>query len=162
MEETRWNRWAEGAGCPFDVPRPESNKHRDFIVSLTVSSLYLSSNQTYRGHCLLILDLRHATQPDQLSSDEWRAFCANIHLAEKAMMRVLQPDHINVAILGNVVPHLHWLIVPRYRHDPRWEAPIWTTTLAEMTVTAIAAEERTGLIEKLRSAISETIWRVIR
>jgi diadenosine tetraphosphate (Ap4A) HIT family hydrolase len=152
MEETRWDRWAQGTECPFDVPRPQSNEHWDFIVSLTVSSLYLSSNQTYRGHCLLILDLRHATRPDQLSSDEWRAFCADLHLAEKAMMQALQPDHINIAILGNVVPHLHWQIVPRYRHDLRWEAPIWTTTLAEMTVTAMAAEERAGLIEKLRVA----------
>jgi diadenosine tetraphosphate (Ap4A) HIT family hydrolase len=69
-------------------------------------------------------------------------------------MRALRPDHINVAILGNVVPHLHWLIVPRYRDDPRWEGPIWTTTLAEMAVTSMAAEERGELIEKLRTALS--------
>ena len=154
MGESRWHQWAQGTGCPFDLPRPESNEYWDFIVSLTVSSLYLSSNQTYRGHCLLILDLRHATRPGELSSDEWGAFCADLHLAEKAMMQALQPDHINVAIFGNVVPHLHWIIVPRYRDDPRWEAPIWITTLAEMPITRLPNHERTGLIEKLRIALS--------
>lgn len=59
------------------------------------------------------------------------------------------------AILGNVVRHLHWIIVPRYRRDPRWEAPIWTTTIAEMPVTPMAAAERAGLIQKLRTAVSE-------
>ena len=156
MKDARWHRWAEGKECPFDMPRPESNEYWDFIVSLTVSSLYLSTNQTYRGHCLLILDLQHAIRPDQLSSDEWQAFCADLHLAETAIMRVLQPDHINVAILGNVVPHLHWLIVPRYRNDPRWEGPIWTTTLAEIPVTPMASDERAGLIQRLRTAISQS------
>jgi len=48
---------------------------------------------------------------------------------------------------------LHWHIVPRYRHDPRWTAPIWTTTLAEMPVTTMAQEEHTEVIQKLRSAL---------
>ncbi|HWY60531.1 MAG TPA: HIT family protein [Rhizomicrobium sp.] len=153
MEATRWDRWAEGIDCPFDAPRAASNEYWDFIAALTVSSLYLSSNQTYRGHCLLVLDIRHAIRPDQLSAEEWAAFCADLYLAQKAMMRVLQPDHINAAVLGNVIPHLHWHIVPRTRDDPRWEAPIWTTTEAEMTVTALAANERAELIEKLRDAV---------
>jgi diadenosine tetraphosphate (Ap4A) HIT family hydrolase len=154
---TRWQQWAEGIGCPFDTPRPVSNEYWEFIAPLGVSSLYLSSNQTYRGHCLLILDLRHATRPDQLSTDEWLAFCADLQLAEKALVGALQPDHINVAMLGNVVPHLHWLIVPRYRQDPRWEAPIWTTTLAEMAVTPMVAGERADLIEQLRTALSDSL-----
>jgi len=98
MEEARWDRWAQGIACPFEVPRSGSNSHLDFIASLKVSSFYLSSNQTYHGHSLLILDLRHAIRPDQLSSDEWGAFCADLHLVEKALMQTLRPDHINVAI----------------------------------------------------------------
>jgi diadenosine tetraphosphate (Ap4A) HIT family hydrolase len=98
--------------------------------------------------------LRHATRPDQLSSEEWLAFCADLYLAEKSMMRVLRPDHINVEILGNVVPHLHWHIMPRYRDDPRWQAPIWTTTIGEVPVTRMKAEDRAELIQTLRSAVS--------
>jgi len=156
VSASQWDQWAQGAACPFDVPRAKSNEYWDFVGSLTVSSLYLSSNQTYRGHCLLILDLRHATRPDQLSSDEWRAFCADLYLAEKAIIGTLHPDHINVALLGNVVPHLHWHIVPRYQNDPRWQAPIWTTTTAEMPTTRLPESERANLIEKLRIALNSS------
>lgn len=152
MEESQWDRWAKGIGCPFCAPRPETNEYWDFIVTLRISSLYLSSNQTYRGHCLLILDIRHATRPDQLSSEEWTAFCADLYVAERMLMATLQPDHINVEIMGNVVPHLHWQIVPRYRSDPRWGAPIWTTTIAEMPITELPTTERSELIQKLRNA----------
>jgi len=148
--ETGWDKWARGINCPFDRPRAASNEYWDFIASLSASSLYLQKNQTYRGHCLLIWDSRHATRIDQLSSEEWLAFCADLYLAENAIMRSLDPDHINVEILGNAVPHLHWQIIPRYRDDPRWKAPIWTTTIAEAPVTHLPDAERVELIEKLR------------
>jgi diadenosine tetraphosphate (Ap4A) HIT family hydrolase len=155
MDESHWYRWSEGNDCPFDRPRAESNEYWDLVRSLPVSSLYLSSNQTYRGHCLLIWDVRHAIRIDQLSSREWLAFCADLFVAENAIVETLNPDHINVEILGNVVPHLHWQIIPRYRTDPRWEAPVWTTTVAEMPVNKLSASDRGGLIERLREALGK-------
>jgi diadenosine tetraphosphate (Ap4A) HIT family hydrolase len=153
--QNRWDQWAQGTNCPFDGSRAESNDHWDFVASLLVSSLYLQKNQTYHGHCILIWDTRHAVRIDQLSSGEWAAFCADLYVAERAIMQTLNPDHINLEILGNVVPHLHWQIVPRYRTDPRWEGPIWTTTVAEMPVTSLSVSSRTELIEKLRSALAD-------
>jgi diadenosine tetraphosphate (Ap4A) HIT family hydrolase len=152
-----WDHWAEGTGCPFCRPRAEANDYWDFIQKLSVSSLYLSSNQTYHGHCFLILDIRHATRPDQLSSEEWAAFCIDLYVAENALVQTLHPDHINVEIMGNVVPHLHWQIVPRYRTDPRWGAPIWTTTKAEMPMTHMPRIERTELVQKLLVGISQAL-----
>lgn len=151
MSAFQWDQWAQGTGCPFDLPRAESNDYWDIVAPLAVSTLYLSKNQTYRGHCILILDSRHATCADQLSSEEWARFCADLHRAEKALMQAVRPDHINVAILGNVVPHLHWIIIPRYRNDPRWGAPVWTTSLAEMTDTRLSADERRSLVQELRN-----------
>jgi diadenosine tetraphosphate (Ap4A) HIT family hydrolase len=77
------------------------------VAQLAVSSLYLSANQTYRGHCLLVLDIRHATRPNELSKEEWGEFCSDLYLAEAAIVAVVKPDHINAAVLGNVIPHLH-------------------------------------------------------
>jgi diadenosine tetraphosphate (Ap4A) HIT family hydrolase len=154
-DTTQWDQWAKGVGCPFDAPRAESNDHWDFVSTLTVSSLYLSGNQTYRGYCLLILDLRHAIRPDQLLPEEWESFCFDLYEAERAIMQTLHPDHINVAVFGNVVPHLHWHIIPRYRDDRRWEGPIWTTAEAEMPVIRLPANERSELIQKLREAFWE-------
>jgi diadenosine tetraphosphate (Ap4A) HIT family hydrolase len=81
-------------------------------------------------------------------------FCADLHRAEGALIETLAPDHINIAILGNVVPHLHWIIVPRYRDDPRWGAPVWTTTLAEMSDTRLSTDERAGIVQNLRCRLN--------
>lgn len=109
------------------------------------------------GHCLLILDIQHATRPNHISTEEWVAFCTDVYVAERMLMEALQPGHINVEIMGNVVPHLHWQIVPRYRTDPRWGAPIWTTTKAEMPMTHLPAVERTELVQNLRIAVGPAL-----
>src|SRR5579862_744099 len=120
MDKLRWKSLVSGVDCPLDSPRPLSNEHWDFVAALSVSSLYLAKNQTYRGQCLLVYDARHAARPDQLSAQEWQAFCADLFVAQGAISRTVCPDHINIESLGNVVPHLHWHIVPRYWDDPRW------------------------------------------
>mgnify|MGYP001214095893 CR=1 FL=1 len=37
-----------------------------------------------------------------------------------------KPDKINIASLGNIVPHLHWHIIPRWSTDPWWPTSIWS------------------------------------
>lgn len=140
--------------CPLDAPRPRSNAHWDFVATLSVSSLYLSANQTYRGHCQLIFDPRHVSRVDELSPDEWRALAADLFRAQAAVVRTVRPDHMNLESLGNVVPHLHWHIVPRYRDDPRWGAPIWLTSLDDMIHTALPTGERETLIRDLQAALA--------
>ena len=150
MDLARWKDLVGGIGCPYDAPRAESNDYWDLIASLTVSSLYLTKNQTYRGQCLLIFDSRHAVRPEQLAEHEWMDFCADLLRAERAVARALKPDHINLASLGNIIPHLHWHVVPRYMSDPRWGAPIWPTSLAEMPDTRLDAREQVELVGRLR------------
>ena len=153
MDRTQWQRLVAGEGCPFEPPRAESNENWDLVAKLSVSSLYLAGNQTYRGQCLLIFDLRHAVRPDQLSADEWAAFCGDLRRAEVAVVNVVKPDHVNVAALGNVVPHLHWHVIPRTVGDPRWGAPIWPTSLDDMPDTRLAPRERATLVEQLRAEL---------
>jgi diadenosine tetraphosphate (Ap4A) HIT family hydrolase len=66
---------------------------------------------------------------------------------------VTQPDHINVESLGNVVPHLHWHIIPRYVDDPRWGMPIWTTPLSAMPDARLETSDRETLLRRLRGAL---------
>ncbi len=44
---------------------------------------------------------------------------------EATLRELLHPDKINLASLGNVAPHLHWHVIPRYRDDRHFPAPIW-------------------------------------
>jgi diadenosine tetraphosphate (Ap4A) HIT family hydrolase len=137
----------------MDAPRPASNDFWDLVAPLEVSSLYLGKNQTYRGHCSLIFDRRHASRPDQLTAEEWTAYCTDLYAAQRAVVAVTCPDHINVESLGNVVPHLHWHIIPRYVGDPRWGMPIWTTPLSALPETHLEAQDREALLRALRDAL---------
>jgi ATP adenylyltransferase len=148
-----WRKLAAGVDCPLDSPRAASTEHWEHVATLSCSSLYLPRNQTYRGHCILVLDLRHATRPDQLARREWQRFCDDLYLAQHAIESVVRVDHMNVATLGNLTPHLHWHIVPRYENDPRWGGPIWTSDLADMPDKRLEDAEYGALLKRLRDAI---------
>ena len=48
---------------------------------------------------------------------------------EKVLRDLLNPDKINIASLGNMTPHLHWHIIPRYRNDSHFPNSIWGESL---------------------------------
>jgi diadenosine tetraphosphate (Ap4A) HIT family hydrolase len=48
-----------------------------------------------------------------------------VFAAESALRALLRPDKVNLACLGNVVPHIHWHVVPRFRDDARFPNVVW-------------------------------------
>ena len=58
-------------------------------------------------------------------SNEWQAYAADLHRVVHAIVSVCKPDHMNIESLGNLMPHLHWHVIPRYKNDGRWGQPIW-------------------------------------
>lgn len=153
MVASQWESLARGVDCPYDAPLAVSTDYWDLVAKLSIASLCLAKNQAYRGTCALIFDARHATRISELSASEWSAFSADLFVAERAIVRALHPDHVNIALLGNTIPHLHWGIIPRYQHDPRWGMSIWTTTRAEMADVRLSANEQQELIAQLNAAL---------
>lgn len=51
---------------------------------------------------------------------------------ETVLREALSPTKINLASLGNVVPHLHWHVIARYDWDARWPAPVWASKQREV------------------------------
>ena len=52
-----------------------------------------------------------------------------IEKVEKAMIEFYNPDKINIASFGNMLPHMHWHIIARFKNDPyfpktTWEEPV--------------------------------------
>ena len=109
MDAARWDNVARGINSPYDAPRPAATDYYDFVAKLSISSLCLAKNQASRGSCALIFDPRHVVRIDQLSSAEWASFSSDLLVAEAAIVRALRPDHVNVGLLGNTIPHLHWV-----------------------------------------------------
>jgi diadenosine tetraphosphate (Ap4A) HIT family hydrolase len=69
---------------------------------------------------------------------------ACVAAVERALRSVLAPRKINVASLGNVVPHLHWHVVARFDDDRCFPAPVWSLPLRD---------DAAPLIERLRAAL---------
>ena len=44
---------------------------------------------------------------------------------ETVLRQYLRPRKINLASLGNVVPHLHWHIIARFDWDSHFPDPVW-------------------------------------
>ncbi|MBA4340918.1 MAG: HIT domain-containing protein [Methylibium sp.] len=44
---------------------------------------------------------------------------------EQVLREALAPTKINLATLGNVVPHLHWHVIARFDWDSHFPQPIW-------------------------------------
>lgn len=149
-----WFSLAAGDGCPFDRPRVEPNDYWDTVAPLTVSTLCLLKNQFYRGHCILIYDLKHVCRPDQLTTDEWIGFARDVHVAVSVLVTVFRPAHINVECLGNEIPHLHWHLIPRYQDDARWGGPVWTTTREEMGKSELSAQSRAHALGAIRAGFA--------
>ncbi len=50
-----------------------------------------------------------------------------VFATERAVRKLVAPDKINLASLGNLVPHLHWHVIPRWKDDSHFPSPIWAT-----------------------------------
>ncbi|RYF06904.1 MAG: HIT family protein [Comamonadaceae bacterium] len=67
----------------------------------------------------------HVPELSDLSGAD-RAHCmAAVCEVEQVLREHLQPDKINLAALGNMVPHLHWHVIARFAWDSHFPAPVW-------------------------------------
>jgi diadenosine tetraphosphate (Ap4A) HIT family hydrolase len=57
---------------------------------------------------------------------------------ERVLRESLAPRKINLASLGNVVPHLHWHVIARFDWDSRWPAPVWAAAVREVEPAPVA------------------------
>ena len=101
----------------------------------------------YPGFLRVILNT-HAKEMTDLPAADQQALMRVVFAAEAALREVVQPDKINLASLGNVVPHLHWHVIPRFADDPHFPNPVWGARLRDAPHAAPA-----GLDALLRDAL---------
>jgi len=69
-----------------------------------------------------------------------RALCmAAVAVVEQAVRAHLGPTKVNLAALGNMVPHLHWHVIARFDWDSRFPAPVWAAAQREAPPARISA-----------------------
>ena len=65
-------------------------------------------------------------------TDAERQHCMDaVTVVEQALREHLAPTKINLAALGNMVPHLHWHVIARFGWDSQFPAPVWASAQRE-------------------------------
>ena len=85
--------------------------------------------EAFTGFCRVIWN-SHVRELTDLPPDEREQFMAAVYRVEKALRATLSPHKMNLASLGNLTPHLHWHVIPRFTDDIAFPKPIWAVTLA--------------------------------
>jgi diadenosine tetraphosphate (Ap4A) HIT family hydrolase len=85
----------------------------------------LANEPELPGFCRVIWS-EHVAEMSDLTLDQRTRLLHIVFLIEKIMLEVMQPDKINLAALGNMVPHLHWHIIPRFKEDVFFPGSVWS------------------------------------
>ncbi len=48
-----------------------------------------------------------------------------IDITEKLMLEYFKADKINIASFGNMLPHVHWHVMARFKADSYFPEPMW-------------------------------------
>ncbi len=86
----------------------------------------------YPGFCRVILNDHVKEMTDLSAADRCRLM--DVVFATEAVIRtVLDPAKINLASLGNMVPHLPWHVIPRFADDRHFPDAIWAQPRREIS-----------------------------
>ena len=80
----------------------------------------------YPGFCRVVWRA-HVKEMTDLTEAERMHLMEVVFAVVSVLREHLDPAKVNLASLGNAVPHLHWHVIPRYEDDPHFPQPIWST-----------------------------------
>lgn len=86
----------------------------------------LVADPNYPGFCRVILR-EHLAEMSDLDPAAQSRLMQVVLATESVLRQLYQPDKMNLASFGNVVPHLHWHVIPRWRDDRHFPQPVWGT-----------------------------------
>jgi diadenosine tetraphosphate (Ap4A) HIT family hydrolase len=84
----------------------------------------LAAEPDYPGFTRVIWQA-HLAEMTDLSPPDRDALMRVVCTVESVQREAFAPDKINLASFGNMVPHLHWHVIPRWRDDRHFPDPVW-------------------------------------
>lgn len=111
------------------------------------SFVVLNRDQFFPGYTLLFTR-RHVSELFHLDRTVRAELMEEVSCVAEALSGVFHPDKINYELLGNMVPHMHWHLVPRTSDDPLWPRPIWSEPHEELLLSPEEYRQRCELIRQ--------------
>ena len=134
------------AGCELcDGPGGEE-LYRDAQLRVV-----LVDDAQYPGFCRVVWNA-HVKEMTDLPPAARNTLMQMVMKVESAVREALGPDKVNLASLGNMTPHLHWHVIPRFSDDAHFPAPVWAAAQRQPDAAALAA--RATRLCTLRAALA--------
>jgi diadenosine tetraphosphate (Ap4A) HIT family hydrolase len=121
------------------------------IKELHWSMVYLNRNQTLPGRCIVAYR-EHKTEYFELTTEANAGFFFEVSITAQAIKNVFNPDKINYATYGDLVPHAHFHLVPKYKNKIYWGNPFQDEPKETLSDT-----QYMEMIEKLNAEIEKLI-----
>ena len=97
---------------------------------------------------------RHEREMTDLPAHERDRLMAVVFAVEAHVRLSLEPDKMNLASLGNMTPHLHWHVIPRWRDDRHFPGPVWSAARHEAPVPPARAEAAARMCATLPAVLA--------
>jgi diadenosine tetraphosphate (Ap4A) HIT family hydrolase len=113
--------------------------------------VYLNADQFFPGWSVLVLR-RHATELFELERDERARLMDEVSDVAQALQLEFDARKVNYALFGNLLPHVHWHLIPRLATDP---APLEAVFAVTHEPVQLRAAERADRIAGIRSRLRQ-------
>lgn len=114
-------------------------------------SVIIVDDAAYPGFCRVIWN-DHVKEMSDLSQEDRLTINEAVYQVELALVSVMKPLKVNLASLGNMVPHLHWHLIPRFEDDAQFPSPVWAAAVRATDESVLAA--RRALLPQLAADIA--------
>ena len=108
---------------------------------------------SYPGFCRVIWN-DHIREMTDLDATHQMVLMRVVFAVEAMLRRLFAPDKINLASFGNMVPHVHWHIIPRWLDDRHFPEPVWGKVQREATAQRAAVSDEL-MAQTLIAVLSE-------
>lgn len=152
FEPAAWERKIAGEDCPY-CREHEASPTADprLVAELASGRVLLQDDAQFRGYCILVFR-RHAAELFELSAEERGQLMEDVSRVARAVKETFGPLKLNYAILGNLVPHVHVHVIPRYPDDGWWGQSPWARPDAERRT--LSANDLEGCRQQLAAAMA--------
>ncbi len=114
----------------------------------------LVDDADYPGFCRVIWR-DHAKEMTDLPELDRMLLMDVLWQVEQVVREVMQPEKVNLASFGNMVPHLHWHVIPRYTDDAHFPQPVWGQKQREPSPASL--QVRAERLPALRSRMQQRL-----
>ncbi len=112
--------------------------------------VFLNRDQKHIGRCVVEFK-EHKTEYFELTEEERVDFFDTVSRVSKAIYNAFGADKINYATFGDLVPHVHMHVVPKYRDGLQWGSPFDDSVEKKI----LLDDEYKEIIEKIEAELDK-------